>query len=135
MARRPKISHTPQHELELFEEGLRLFNAGEFFEAHEVWEDAWWPAEGEKRLFLQALIQISVAFQHWRRRNPGGAMMLYRAALEKFARVSGPMFGVNPAAVADQFTAAFTPLINTAPNVRYSVPFRPEHLFVIERAG
>ena len=30
---------TPETEKQFYVEGIRLFNAGEYFEAHEVWED------------------------------------------------------------------------------------------------
>ncbi|HYE77871.1 MAG TPA: DUF309 domain-containing protein, partial [bacterium] len=51
-------------------EGIRLFNGGCFFEAHEAWESAWLRAEGRERMFYQGLIQAAAAFvklQHNRR--------------------------------------------------------------------
>ena len=33
-------------------EGSRHFDAGRYFEAHEVWEDAWRVEEGEARRLL-----------------------------------------------------------------------------------
>src|SRR5512145_2639201 len=44
------------------ERGVALFNDGSFFEAHDVWEDAWRESEGDVRLFLQGLIQIAAGF-------------------------------------------------------------------------
>ncbi|HSO33792.1 MAG TPA: DUF309 domain-containing protein [Labilithrix sp.] len=42
--------------------GARLFDRGEFFEAHDAWEERWrvTPVETERR-FLQGLIQIAAA--------------------------------------------------------------------------
>jgi predicted metal-dependent hydrolase len=46
-----------------FAQGARLFDAGEYFEAHEVWERRWRQATDEaERRFLQGLIQIAAAF-------------------------------------------------------------------------
>lgn len=45
-------------------EGRRLFNAGRFFEAHEVWEEAWLREKGDTRRLLQALIQIAAGYHH-----------------------------------------------------------------------
>ena len=35
----------------LLQRGIELYNAGEFFEAHEVLEEAWTPERGPRRLF------------------------------------------------------------------------------------
>jgi hypothetical protein len=46
-----------------FIRGAHLFDAGEFFEAHEVWEERWRVATDKvEREFLQGLIQIAAAF-------------------------------------------------------------------------
>ena len=43
--------------------GARLFDAREFFEAHEVWEQRWRVATDKvERDFLQGLIQVAAAF-------------------------------------------------------------------------
>jgi predicted metal-dependent hydrolase len=43
--------------------GTRLFDTGEFFEAHEVWEGQWRVATDQvERDFLQGLIQVAAAF-------------------------------------------------------------------------
>jgi hypothetical protein len=63
-------------------EGRRLFNAGSFFEAHEVWEAAWLREEGhqEVRTLLQGLIQVAAAFhQALDRRNASGCARLLAA--------------------------------------------------------
>ena len=66
-----------------FEEGIRLFNEGEFFECHEVLEKVWTPERGARRLFLQSLIHIAVGFYHHRRGNSVGAVRQLRKALRK----------------------------------------------------
>jgi len=66
--------------LTLYERGLELFNSAEFYEAHEVWEDAWRPEVGPQRLFLQGLIQVAVALHHHSTGNTIGARSLLRRA-------------------------------------------------------
>src|SRR5579872_4648141 len=66
-----------------FQEGIRLFNHREFFECHEVLEEAWTPERGPRRLFLQSLIHVAVGFYHCRRQNPVGAIRQLRKALRK----------------------------------------------------
>jgi uncharacterized protein len=70
-------------EREKFHRGIGLFNSGEFFRAHEVWEEIWLASSGRARTFLQALIQLAAAFHHDSRQNPAGAKSLLRASLAK----------------------------------------------------
>jgi len=71
---------------EKFERGLVHFNAREFFEAHEVWEEVWL-VEGEpEKTFLQGIIQIAAAFHHYRRGNTDGAETLLAAGIVKITR-------------------------------------------------
>lgn len=43
--------------------GARLFNAGEFFAAHEAWEDRWREAsDPTERRLLQGLVQVAAGF-------------------------------------------------------------------------
>ena len=62
-----------------FSHGVRLFNAAEFYEAHEVWEDVWRPMTASKeKKFLQGLIQIAVGLHHHSTGNKVGALSLLR---------------------------------------------------------
>ena len=49
---------------ELLRKGIRLFNNCEFFQCHEVLEEAWMPERGPRRLFLEALIHRAVGLYH-----------------------------------------------------------------------
>lgn len=67
----------------LLRRGIELFNQREFFDCHEVLEEAWTPERDPRRLFLQALIHIAVGFYHAERGNPAGAMGQLRKGLRK----------------------------------------------------
>jgi hypothetical protein len=58
--------------------GIDHFNRGEYFEAHEVWEDLWIEVNDETKGFYHGLIQAAVALHHARRGNPNGARSLFR---------------------------------------------------------
>ena len=58
-------------------DGLRLFNAGEYFEAHEALEDAWNAEPGIVRNLYRGILQIAVVYLHIRRRNYNGAIKVY----------------------------------------------------------
>ena len=42
-------------------EGIRLFNAGRFFESHESLEDFYSRADGQHKPFLEGLVQLAAA--------------------------------------------------------------------------
>lgn len=60
-------------------EGIRLFNSGKFFEAHEALEAVWLKTESDRKRFLHGLIQVAAAFHHRAQRNPAG----FQSLLEK----------------------------------------------------
>lgn len=59
------------------EQGLRLFNAGEYFEAHEALEDAWNQEKGPVRDLYRGILQVAVVYLHITRRNFNGALKVY----------------------------------------------------------
>jgi predicted metal-dependent hydrolase len=92
-----------------FAEGIRLFNQGKLFDAHEVWEDIWKSAEGAEKTFYQALIQAAAALLHLERGNHLGAISVYlksRSKLEQFpAQCMGIELGLLRSELAEYFAA------------------------------
>ncbi|MBV8138850.1 MAG: DUF309 domain-containing protein [Deltaproteobacteria bacterium] len=70
-----------------FQEGIDLFNAGQFFECHEAWESVWNRSEGDDKVAIQGLIQAAVAILHLERGNREGAESLYAKARAKLDRL------------------------------------------------
>ncbi len=59
------------------EKGIRLFNEGKYFDAHEIWEGPWFRAQNARdRHFLQGLIMAAGAFFHAQKRECRGATVL-----------------------------------------------------------
>ncbi len=70
--------------------GLRLFNAGEYFEAHEALETAWRDETGPIRDLYRGILQVGVGYYHIQRGNYIGARKLFRRCwqwLEPFPEV------------------------------------------------
>lgn len=66
------------------ERGRALFDARRYFEAHEVWEEAWLVETGPTRRMLQGLIQIAAALlKAGRSEHPGGCLQLLDAGMDK----------------------------------------------------
>jgi uncharacterized protein len=76
-------------------EGLRRYQGGEFFAAHEAWESVWLEAQEPEKMFLQGLIQVTAAFHHLQRNNPRGTVLLLRAALGRLERYPAPFGGIS----------------------------------------
>ncbi len=58
-------------------EGLRLFAAGEYFEAHEALEAAWKAEGGPVRDLYRGILGAAVTYLHVTRGNYAGALKLY----------------------------------------------------------
>jgi len=77
-------------QLSQFQHGLDLFNAGEFYDCHEVLEDLWNDLNGDEKRTVQGILQIAVGFYHLRTDNLSGARSLFRKALDKFEKYPTP---------------------------------------------
>jgi predicted metal-dependent hydrolase len=64
----------------LYLQGIEHFNACDFYESHEVWEELWQDYQGPDRKFYQGLIQVAVALHHFGNGNIGGARKLYHSS-------------------------------------------------------
>jgi predicted metal-dependent hydrolase len=58
-------------------EGLALFNAGQYWKAHEVLEAAWLDEPGEIRELYRGILQAGVTYLHVERGNYRGALKVY----------------------------------------------------------
>lgn len=76
-------------------EGLRHFNAREYFEAHEALENAWKAEEGEAKDLYRGILQVAVAYLHLTRRNYAGAVKVYERSKRWLAGLPAVCKGVN----------------------------------------
>jgi predicted metal-dependent hydrolase len=86
--------------------GIRLFNDEEFFQCHEVLEEAWKPERGPRRLFLQALIHFAVGLYHCQRGNPVGASRQLHKGLKKLAKYLPACEGIDTSRLSQESLAA-----------------------------
>jgi hypothetical protein len=88
-----------------FEQGLTFFNNGEYYEAHEAWEDAWRAADGAIKGFYQGLIQAAVGLYHLQRQNNAGARSQLTKSLANLSAHSAAAHGIDHADLIVQLTA------------------------------
>jgi uncharacterized protein len=96
-------------------EGLRLYDAGEFFAAHEAWESVWLLAREPEKTFLQGLIQVTAAFHHLQRDNLLGTARLLRAALGRLERFPAYFGGISVALLRNDIRTWLQVLDTAAP--------------------
>ena len=82
LAARPLSATDPPLDIALGE-AAALFEAGLYFEVHEVLEPYWMRSDGADRQALQGLIQAAVGFQHLANGNVEGARALLHEGAAK----------------------------------------------------
>lgn len=102
--------------------GIVLFNRGEFFEAHEVWESLWMETFGPEKKFYQALIQAAVGLCHFCNGNLRGAAKLYRSSREYMSRYEPVMFGLDQANFWADMQRCFAPVFAADENAKGITP-------------
>ncbi len=70
-------------EISSLRQGMAQFRAGDYFEAHDDWEEVWRELSGRRRLFWQAMIQLAVGTHHWENGNQRGCKSVWNKALQK----------------------------------------------------
>jgi predicted metal-dependent hydrolase len=79
----------------LLQEGIELFNRGQYFECHEVIEDAWNNEPEPVRTMYQGILQIGVACYHIQKKNWRGAMKVLERGIPKIRRFAPTCMGIN----------------------------------------
>ncbi len=92
-------------------EGVVHFNAGRYFEAHEVWEEIWLKSSGEEKVFYQMLIQSAVGLYHFQRNNWTGARGMHKRVAEKLTALPGAYMSLDLVDFGRQFKALFRALV------------------------
>ena len=70
----------------IFLKGIDSFNNKSFYDAHESWELLWTEYALQDALFVQGLIQLSVAFFHITNLNLIGSKNLFNKCLPKLKK-------------------------------------------------
>ena len=91
----------------LYLQGIAYFNACEYFEAHEVWEDLWKSYSGNLRLFYKGLIQAAVALHHFGNGNIRGARKVYRSSRDYLEQYRPTCLGLDVEKFLAEFDACF----------------------------
>ena len=106
------------------EEGLakavELFNAGHYFEAHEVLERLWLAADGPDRELYQGVLQVAVGLHHEARGNRKGAASMLAKGVARLTLLAPSCLGIDLARLLDDVGAfqSAPPDARRAPELR-----------------
>jgi len=107
-------------------EGIAHFNAGRYYEAHEIWEEIWLRSADEEKLFYQMLIQTAVGLHHYQRTNLYGARALYERVCDKLQKLPREFMSLDVSEFARQLHAFFAELsdndVESAPSSNRRFP-------------
>ena len=103
----------------LFQKGLAEYEKGDYFEAHEAWEDLWSDYQLSDRKFIQGLIQLAVSFVHLGNGNMIGAKNLLKKCENKFSEYTGIHRNIN----VDELKSAIEAVDIVYQNLEHSLEF------------
>lgn len=78
--------------------GVRLYNAGEFHESHDCFEDEWYNygRGNTESKFLHGMVQVAAgAYKHFDFEDDAGMRSLFKTALQYFHGVPNDFYGVD----------------------------------------
>ena len=75
--------------------GIDLFNAGKWYDAHDIFESLWHETLGPERRSLQGVLQAAVAQLHLESGNIRGATILYGESLGRLRTPGTPNLGLD----------------------------------------
>ena len=78
-----------------FHEGIRLFDAGHYWHAHEQWEACWLQSAEPEATFYKGLIQAAAALVHWQRGNGRGLQRNWFKARPRLVALAPAYHGLD----------------------------------------
>lgn len=85
-----------------FHDALALFNAGEWYAAHDGFEELWHETAGPLRGVLQGILQLAVAQLHLERGNRRGATILTGEGMGRLNSAPATALGLDLEALRAQ---------------------------------
>ena len=117
---------------EQYLEGLRLFNAEDFFECHDILEELWAETSGEPKKFYQGLIQTAITLFHFGNGNLGGARKLYESSRKYLEPYKPEYAGINVSKLLDDMHFCLQELLESHETYPTHIELQDERVPKIE---
>ncbi len=106
--------------------GASEWDAGEFFDAHETWEDIWQVERRPVRGFFQGLILLAAGLHHWTgTHRPRGVRIKLASGIERLAPYAPSYLGVDVSWMVSDAAA----LLRQAPTESAALAATPRESF------
>ena len=96
--------------------GVEAFNAGDFFGAHEIWEDLWVETVGPEKLLVQGLVQVAAGYAKVETGVRAGAIKLLTRGSALLRQYDATAFGLALAPFVDAVEQDLERLRTMAPD-------------------
>lgn len=131
MSARFQPDFTLAQERAIYYHGIELFNAGDFFEAHDAWEEAWHQVQHALReRFYRGLIQSAVTLELLRRGRAIGVRQVYLSCSELLGGVPPVFMGLDVMGHLASVRRAIEPVLSDLSLTQIQID--PARLFVIK---
>ncbi|CAA9539832.1 MAG: hypothetical protein AVDCRST_MAG73-1805 [uncultured Thermomicrobiales bacterium] len=97
-------------------EGIALFNARRFYDAHEAIELEWHAERGDRRRLYQGILQIGVGFHHVLGGNHRGAVLLLTDGIAKVSRFVPRCLGLDTGRLVTESAACLAVIEDLGPD-------------------
>lgn len=96
--------------------GLRLFNKGEYFEAHEALELAWRAEGSTLRDLYRGILQVAVMYHHIKKQNFRGAVKVFQRCMPWLEPFPTACCGIDIGTLRQNCQAVYAELSRLGPN-------------------
>jgi len=96
--------------------GILLFNAGEYWHAHEALEKAWLEEAGQIRHLYRAILQVGVTYFHIKKHNYAGALKIYSRSQRWLRPFPDECRGIDLARLRSDVELVMAEVIQLGPN-------------------
>lgn len=103
---------------DIWAEGLRRFEIGDYFEVHELLEELWRRHDGDLSDFYQGLLMAAVSLYHYGNGNFHGAKLLARQSEAKLRKLPAHFHGIDLARFKADYAAVMAPVVAAAPGLK-----------------
>ncbi len=103
-------------------QGVEEFNQGNFFEAHELWEEAWNDVVGEEKRFYQGLVQIAAGYHKLSLAQYNGARKLLERGSQTLNGFLPDYAGIDLAPLREAVASALHGLTSERSQQDFPVP-------------
>ncbi len=117
------------------DDGIRLFNAREFFDCHDVFEDFWAGLAGPEKTFFQGLIHAAVCLFHFEGGNHGGARKMYGTCVAYLQTFAPEFCGIDVTRLLNDLEFCFEELLAVKKRYPHGLTLRAERIPLIHRCS